>query len=490
MSNLKSLLLEILSEVSIEQLKQQFVPSKVSEKDFQDIVDASNNKSSYATWLIKKVVDKIIEQEDVYKFKEYFDLFDKNKNRYKYKDISQYKNKNDVDDFIDTTVKIKDEIKKDPSKNKGVDRADKYKEFEIGKIDGFTIYELPKGRTDLYGISCDLGSGTEWCTATGKTRDFFNKYIKEGPLFIFIKLGSNEKYQFSYETGHFMDKDDKRIDMEDDQIYRFFDYIEQIDPTYPIPEILLARRRFLKGEFGEGDTITVSNQDIKNEFPNIKNLTVEVQGKDTLILDNIINKSLPKGLTIIGNLKVSNCKNLVEIPKDTNIGRDLLIIDNCPKLKIIPSKIYQIELDKFNELLINTNYSTIHCDSSITEIPDNTKAPYIFTHERIISSEKLRIGNNIIATEVNISIPLSELILPDNTKINNLTILKEDWMDWDFYDDIKSNHALDIANYYFKNVPANLRNIINIEFRKGRSGKSIGFDFFEKIRGIYSFYKK
>ena len=73
------------------------------------------------------------------------------------------------------------------------------------------VYELPKGRKDLYGVSCKLGSGTEWCTATGKTKSYFNKYISSGPLFIFIKPGSEEKYQFSYENDQFMDKDDTPI---------------------------------------------------------------------------------------------------------------------------------------------------------------------------------------------------------------------------------------------------------------------------------------
>lgn len=209
---LTTMLLEMLSEVSIEQLKQQFVPSKISEEGFKEIVDAGNNKPSYVTWLVKKVSDKIIKDEDVYKFKEYLDIFDKNKNRFKYKDINQYKTREDVANaFLDTVIEIKSEIARDPSKAKGVTKTDKYKEFEIGEVEGFTVYKLPQGRKDLYGISCDLGSGTEWCTATGKTKDFFERHIEHGSLYIFIKPGSNEKYQFSYEANEFMDKNNKSV---------------------------------------------------------------------------------------------------------------------------------------------------------------------------------------------------------------------------------------------------------------------------------------
>ena len=209
---LTTLLKEIITEVSIDQLKTQFVDAgKISSEDFKEIIDATGNKSAYATWLTKKVADETIKSEDISKYKKYFSIFDRNKKSYPYSDINQYKTTNDISQFIKTSVEIANKETKDPSQQKGVARSDKYKEFYMGSVDGFDVYELPKGRKDLYGVSCELGSGTEWCTATGKTQSFFNKYISSGPLFIFIKPGSEEKYQFSYENDQFMDKDDTPI---------------------------------------------------------------------------------------------------------------------------------------------------------------------------------------------------------------------------------------------------------------------------------------
>ena len=209
---LTTLLKEIITEVSIDQLKTQFVDAgKISSEDFTEIIDATGNKSAYATWLVKKVADETIKSEDISKYKKYFSIFDRNKKSYPYSDINQYKTTNDISQFIKTSVEIANKETKDPSQQKGVARSDKYKEFYMGSVDGFDVYELPKGRKDLYGVSCELGSGTEWCTATGKTQSFFNKYISSGPLFIFIKPGSEEKYQFSYENDQFMDKDDTPI---------------------------------------------------------------------------------------------------------------------------------------------------------------------------------------------------------------------------------------------------------------------------------------
>ena len=214
---LTTLLKEIITEVSIDQLKTDFVDTgKISSEDFKEIIKVTGKKSAYATWLVKKVESKLIKPEDISKYEKYFSTFDRNKKnkknkKYPYSDINQYKTANDISQFIKTSVEIAEEETKDPSQQKGVARSDKYKEFYMGSVDGFDVYELPKGRKDLYGASCELGSGTEWCTATGKTRQFFEEYISSGPLFIFIKPGSNEKYQFSYENNQFMDKYDTPI---------------------------------------------------------------------------------------------------------------------------------------------------------------------------------------------------------------------------------------------------------------------------------------
>ena len=208
----QQLLTTLLLEVSLDDLKSQFVDTnKISQEEFDEIINAVGNKSAYATWLTKKVADKIIKGEDIYKFKKYFSIFSRQKNNYPSSNINSYKTSKDVALFIKTSVDIENTEKADPSKQKGVARSDKYQEFYMGSVDGFDVYELPQGRTDLYGVSCELGSGTQWCTATGKTRKHFDDHISHGPLFIFIKPGSDEKYQFSYETNQFMDKYDDPI---------------------------------------------------------------------------------------------------------------------------------------------------------------------------------------------------------------------------------------------------------------------------------------
>ena len=202
----------ILLEISLDQIKTQFVDSgKITDSEFTEIVDASGGKTAYATWLTKQIANKIIKPEDLYKYNKYFKIFDRRKREYPFNDIYQYKTIQDIDKFISKSVDLADKESSDPSQQKGVAKSDKYSEFYMGSVDGFDVYKLPKGRKDLYGTSCELGSGTEWCTATGRTREHFDAYIAKGPLFIFIKPGSDEKYQFSYEDNSYMDKDDVSI---------------------------------------------------------------------------------------------------------------------------------------------------------------------------------------------------------------------------------------------------------------------------------------
>jgi len=207
-----TLLKEIaLFEVSLEDIKKNYVDTqKITPKEYEEIVTASGGKNAYATWLAVRVADRKIKGEDIYKYKKYLNTFNQNKQKFPSPDINAYGKTLELSDFIKTAVNIESSIEKDPSLAKGISKSDKYSIFKIGEVDGFVVYKIPKGSNDLYNVSCELGSGTEWCTATGKTRKYFDEYINQGSLYIFDN-GKGEKYQFHYESNSFMDKDDVSI---------------------------------------------------------------------------------------------------------------------------------------------------------------------------------------------------------------------------------------------------------------------------------------
>jgi len=71
----------------------------------------------------------------------------------------------------------------------------------------WSIY-IPRNK----GAACQLGKGTEWCTAAPGL-DYYEQYHKENdPLFVFVnKKNPEEKYQFHYGTEQFMDVRDEDV---------------------------------------------------------------------------------------------------------------------------------------------------------------------------------------------------------------------------------------------------------------------------------------
>jgi hypothetical protein len=85
-----------------------------------------------------------------------------------------------------------------------------YLDAEQGKQ---TIYEddnwqivIPTNK----GAACELGKGTDWCTAAPGL-DYYEEYHKPNdPLFIFVnKRDPEDRYQFHFGTGQFMDQNDQ-----------------------------------------------------------------------------------------------------------------------------------------------------------------------------------------------------------------------------------------------------------------------------------------
>jgi hypothetical protein len=375
--------------VSIDQLKTQFVDTgKISDSEFTEIIDASGAKSAYATWLTKQFINKTIKAEDLYKYNTYFKIFDRRKREYQFQDINQYKTAEDITKFIQKSVELYDRENNDPSQQKGVSRSDKYKEFYIGSTDGFNVYELPKGRTDLYGTSCELGSGAEWCTATGKTRIHFDRYITKGPLFIFIKPGSDEKYQFSYEEQQFMDKNDNSIispkfdNSIDTNILNLFNFIISKRPKYRVPlkfKLIHNLESFTKDDLNiEGD-LTLSNTKIT---------------------------SLPDGLTVTGYLDLTNTP-ITSLPNNLTVGAGLTLTDT-----LITSLPNDLTVGGFLRLR----------DTNIKSLPDGLTVPgYLDLTDSQITSlpNNLTVGQTLFLTSNNIK------SLPSGLKVGGSLHLKD-----------------------------------------------------------------
>ena len=64
------------------------------------------------------------------------------------------------------------------------------------------------------GAACELGKGTQWCTAAPGLDYFAEYYEEEDPLFYFEHKKSGSRYQFHFGSEQFMDEDDWSVESE------------------------------------------------------------------------------------------------------------------------------------------------------------------------------------------------------------------------------------------------------------------------------------
>jgi hypothetical protein len=394
---LRQLLKEIiLFEISLDQIQTQFVDTgKLSARDFEKIKEASGGDSAYATWLVARVVGSkrqspLIKSEDIYKYKNYLTTFKLRRKEFPFNDINQIKSPQDLAQFITTAVNLKNQEEEDPSQIKGITKSEKYSKLKIGEIGGFAVYKIPKGATQLKQVACDLGSGTQWCTADSRA-DYFEEYIEAGPLYIFDN-GKGEKYQFSYETLNFMDKYDAPVfgvNGNKTLIVKLFQYLENI------------------GEQKIPLTIKLINPDFFSFSP--KDLNVK---GDFMIPDNILKDfKLPDNLMVSGDFQLDNT-NIRSFPKNLQVGGDLYftatLITSVPNDLKVGGSIYlgNNKITSFpDNLPVKGTLSLIY--TKITSLPDNLKiggnldlsnTPITFLPKNLQIGEDLYLSNTKITS--------------------------------------------------------------------------------------------
>lgn len=256
-------LLESIRGILLEDLTSQIAPLKdkyvgdgkpMTEKDFVSILNAANNKFYLISWLAKKVGSNIIKPEDIYKWKEYFDIFEKNKNKFQHKDIHLYKTDEDVKNFLDKVIEIREgDIKFDETQGKDnyVSKNDieKLEATEgikyLGMFDGYQVFQIFKVAKDVWKLYRDIlgrckgrarGAKIDICTIAHYS--YFKNYLtdpKGSSYFLLYNLEDPKSpYQLHYESGQFMDKNDSEI-IKIDQI-RFFEFIGKLVPRYSLDQ--------------------------------------------------------------------------------------------------------------------------------------------------------------------------------------------------------------------------------------------------------------
>jgi len=257
--NIRALLFEDL-QLQIQNLKNKYVGTDkpISEEDFVKIQDVSKNKFNNIAWLTKKVGTDIIKAEDIYKYKEYFEIFEKNKNKFEQKDLNLYKTKEDVQKFLDTVISIREkdvEFEDIKGQENYVSQSDIEKLTSTGGIDYlgmwngyqvFRVFKVGEGvwkpYRDILGRCKGRGRGAKIDICTIGNYDYFKRYLKEHKLsnyFLLFNLNDPlSPYQLHHETRQFMDKNDRNVEERKGFNYvDFYDFIGKKFPKYSLEKL-------------------------------------------------------------------------------------------------------------------------------------------------------------------------------------------------------------------------------------------------------------
>lgn len=216
--------------ITPENLKEKYVDTnRVSQETFDEIMSVSGNKINYAAWLTKMVAEKIIKSEDVYKYEDYFKVFNENKKHFPIKDINQIKTSFDLREFLNMVVKMRErkvQTSDDAINPKNYLSPNDIQNLEnvgieyMGMVDGYQAFEVPqnldkeqwKVYREILGQCSGREQGAVIDICTFGSYGHYQENTKEGPLFVFFNLGDPKSpYQFSYETNQFMDKNDNPL---------------------------------------------------------------------------------------------------------------------------------------------------------------------------------------------------------------------------------------------------------------------------------------
>ena len=231
-SSLRISLVSLLNEISLDQVKQAYVGSELSAREFDKIFnDITNQKLAYTQWLAKNIAKtKFIKAEDIDRFKSFFDVFEKKKKKFPKADINQYKTEADIQDFITTAQTEREQDIQVTGGGSGeglatsneVDKLARVGIELLGLVDGYQVFKVPQSLTgnkegwnvykEVLGRCAGRDQGAKIDICTMASSKYFNQYLKRGPYYVIFNLNDKQSpYQFHYESGQFMDKNDRRV---------------------------------------------------------------------------------------------------------------------------------------------------------------------------------------------------------------------------------------------------------------------------------------
>ena len=185
----------------------------------RDNIDPTDNHQ-YTLWILRTYIKGGIRlAEDMSRVHEALVRFHTNKRAMDVKDINRFKKLSDL------VVMVNNAATAEPSGKelKRQEREEIYNETEVFYKGPEGMIVIPKTRE----ASCYWGKGTQWCTASTTSDNYFDSYNRQGNLYI-VMPKDGTKWQLHVESGTFLDAQDEEFDL------------EEWSDTYPWAHELLA----------------------------------------------------------------------------------------------------------------------------------------------------------------------------------------------------------------------------------------------------------
>lgn len=345
----------------------------------------NNNKEQgrYSKWILDKLNRNLLNNSHLGHLSDTLKRFEDNKKNLKNKDINKFKSLQEIDTYLNDDNSYNElshsQIVRQHRRDK--QKADLDNEAKLIYEDSDWEIWIPK----TYAASCKLGQGSRWCTASTETSSYFDRYSKDGNLYIILnKYNEKEKYQFHTESDNYMDINDEEIDLfdlsEEEKNKKWINALRQYNKEFDercediINKAKKAREEFnsfaqkinsieiikyptqkdIINKFKEFGTDSYTYMYLRKEFDKI-NIKLEIENGVEEIkpfifkgLSWIKQVSFEKNskLKRIGEFAFANCNNLIsiEIPNSvTSIGSSAFW--DCSKLTsiTIPEGVTSIE---------------------------------------------------------------------------------------------------------------------------------------------------
>mgnify|MGYP000341221433 CR=1 FL=1 len=200
------------SELSPEQVR---AISRNALGQIESVDPTPNNK--YVLWIVRQFVKNGLKFEDINEFlrldlERFHELPKQRKqqlgietdlNKYTWRDLRA----------------VVDKLKKATNLEQPVDANLDYEhidEMDVLYVGDMGQLIVPKTTN----ASCEIGSGTRWCTAATQSDNMFRTYADDGPLYVWIpsrkmqEKSKSNKFQFHFPSQQFMDENDEPISSE------------------------------------------------------------------------------------------------------------------------------------------------------------------------------------------------------------------------------------------------------------------------------------